>query len=363
MKQLTIGLLAVLLLAAAPADVVSDLETRGFYVEEGSTADPAAVSNAVADARNDGGRLNVVVLAEEPGGGATTFSDAVLDLLAAGTVLTVAPETVGFASIGDVWSLDELDAAVDASLGAATDTGVVETFVATLIGAPVGEAPAPSGGSLLPLLLILVAVAAVIGFFVWRSSAGRKTADAARLAEVRAAASAKLDDIANDILGLEDEIATAANEEARTFYEQASETYSEALSAAERAQTPQQLLELSTKLDEAIWQLDCAEAILDGKPPPPKPAPPPPPEVAAQPQAVPETTTPSPGYARRTTRRSSPVGSDLTQTILTMIAVGALTGRRTPFGGSWSGRTPGRTTTTRVGGAPRVRGGGRRRKG
>ena len=59
------------------------------------------------------GSSRVVVLAEEPPGGATTFSDSTLDLLGVGYVVTVAPETVGYASDGNGWTQDELDEAVD----------------------------------------------------------------------------------------------------------------------------------------------------------------------------------------------------------------------------------------------------------
>lgn len=362
MRLLLVAAAAVTLIAATPAEVAPELRTVGYFVDEGSAADPATVSAAVSDARNAGGALNVVVLAEEPGGGATTFSDAVLDELGTGTVLTVAPETVGFASQGDVWTLDELEEAVDASLDAGSDTEVVERFVATLIGQPVGgEEPASSGGGLLWwLLIVALGVAALVGFFVWRASSREKAAGAKRLADVRSQAEAKLDDIANDIIDLEDEVATAGNAEAQGRYQRAAATYEEAVGAAERAQTPAELLALSTKLDEAIWELDCAEAILDGKPLPPKPEPPAPPTEAAP---APPRERPIPGtdYVRRTGRRSTPIGSDITQTLLTMMAMGAMSGgrRSSPFGGLRGGTTASSSRRS----STRVRGGGRRRRG
>jgi len=360
-KRLLIASLGLLLLAATPAEVAPVLATEGYYIEEGSDADPAVVSDAVAEARFAGGQLSIVVLADEPPGGATTFSDAVSDLLGTGTVLTVAPETVGFASQGDIWTLDQLNAATDASLDGGSDTEVVARFVATLTGEAVGgENPAGSGGSMWPLLVLLLLGAAVVGFFVWRSSAKRKTAVAERLAGVRATAQAKLDDIANDIIAMEEEVELSENEEAKAYYEQASATYGDALGRAERAQTPDELLALSTQLDEAIWQLDCAEALLDGVPLPAKPKPPAPaPAPPAAERASPAEPIPGTEYVRRTTRRSNPMGSDLTDTLLSMMAMGAMSGRGSPFSwgrasGSSSGRSPVPT---------RIRGGGRRRRG
>lgn len=363
MKRLLIGSLAMLLLAATPAEVAPELASDGFFIEDGSDADPVVVGDAVAEARFAGGRLSIVVLAEEPPGGATTFSDAVSDLLGSGTVLTVAPETIGFASQGDIWTLDQLNEATDAALEGGSDTEVVADFVATLTGIPVGgESPASSGGSIWPFLLILLAIVAVVGFFVWRSSTRRKAAGAERLARVRDAAQAKLADIANDIIDMEDEVRTAENREAQTYYEQASETYGDALGRAETAQTPEELLALSTKLDEAIWRLDCSEALLDGKPLPARPQPPAPEPVPAETAATQSTDAiPGTDYVRRTTRRSSPVAPDLTQTLLTMMAMGAMSGGlRSPFGSSRqaSGPVPGRSSSP-----TRVRGGGRRRRG
>lgn len=377
MRRTTIALAACALLvvgAAGPGDVVDQVRTQGFFIEEGSDAQPAAVSDAVAEARFAGGELYIVVLAEEPPGGATVFSDAVQSDIGSGTVLTVAPDTVGYTSDEATWTGDQLDHATEAALDAPSDTAVVESFVATLTGRPVGgQQPAPSGSSILPILLVVVLVVGVaIGLLAWRSATRRKAAAQRRLDEVRTLTQSKLDDIANDIIDMEDEVKVAENPEATSYYEQASQTYSDALGTAASASTPGQLLDLSAKLDVAIWQLDCAEALLDHKPLPPKPEPP---AVAQQPPAIPAAAgrAPAPGaggeYDRRTSRRSSPTGPDITNTLLTMLAVGTL--RRRMFGGlpgGFSGGGFGRSVRTGggrrggMGGGRTVRGGGRRRR-
>ena len=79
--------------AAAPGDVAPVVTDDGFFIEAGSDATPAVVSRAVSDGRSAGGLLYVVVLVDEPSGGATTYADAVLDDVPRqeGTVLVVAP--------------------------------------------------------------------------------------------------------------------------------------------------------------------------------------------------------------------------------------------------------------------------------
>ncbi|MEX1092339.1 MAG: hypothetical protein WEF28_04200, partial [Acidimicrobiia bacterium] len=101
MKRILLVVTALAMLAASPGEVVPELEAQGFYIESGSNASSEVVGDAVADAAFSGGRLYVVVLSEEPASGATFFAEAVLDDLGSGTVLTVAPETVGYASDGN----------------------------------------------------------------------------------------------------------------------------------------------------------------------------------------------------------------------------------------------------------------------
>ena len=166
---------ALALVAATPAEVIPDLETNGYHIEPGAGASEEVVTDAVSEGRNAGGRLYLVVLATEPPGGATAFSDSVLDELPEGSyVVTVAPETVGFAENGDVWSTEQMNEAVQASLDGGSDDDVVQLFIETLVAsdAPVGpgpaepaEAPEPGAGGGLSLGWILVLGAGA--FVVW----------------------------------------------------------------------------------------------------------------------------------------------------------------------------------------------------
>ena len=276
MRVVAAALAAFLLVAATPGETIPELETQGFFIETGSDADPAAVSDAVAEARFAGGKLFVVVLATEPPGGATTFSDAVLDDLGIGTVFTVAPVTIGYSFADDIWTIEELDRATDAAADGASDTEVVEIFIATLTTeSSSGESSSAGsgGGSPWTILIIGLVIAGGIAGVVWWTRQQKRARRAQQLGKMQAAVRAKVDDVANDIIDMEDEVRTSENAEAETYYEEASSTYADVLGRTERARELEELVELSNELDEAIWQLDSAEALLDGKPPPPKPAP------------------------------------------------------------------------------------------
>jgi len=376
MKRLIFAVVAlvVLVAAASPSEVAPVLEAQGFFVEAGSDADPDAVEDAVIAARFEGGALSVAVLAFEPAGGAPIFAENTLDEMGGrGTVFTVGPETVAWASEGDTYTNEQLDKATDASLDGGSDTEVVELFVATLIDAPVGAAE-PGGGGGLPwgwiLLLVVIAGGA---FFFWRMSQSSRKSEAAAVDSARLEVKKRLDDVANDIIDLETEVASTEIVAVPVLYKSATEAYSKALKEYERAETPSQLMATAEDLDQAIWQLDSVEALLDGKPAPPKPEKP----KLPQPTAPPRTSTshPPPGGSpldtpprvpQTTYRRPARRSSSNTSAILTGILMGAMSSsRRSPWGSSGSSRrsgSSGSSSRSRSSGSSRMRGGGRRRR-
>jgi hypothetical protein len=196
---------------------------------------------------------------------------------------------------------------------------------------------------------------------------------------VRGLANEKLAEVANDILEMEDEVSTTDNDEVRRHYERASAMYSTAMEDTERAATVPAMVAVSSTLDLAIWELDSAEALLDGKPPPPKPEPPsseplvpvppqPVPEGHGSPSAPPGSVPPVPDFDRRPQRQSGG-SNDIMTMLMTMIAMGGMRNRGGGLGGGF-GRSSGGWTGS-GGGAPRppmggggggrIRGGGRRR--
>ena len=345
--------LAVLVAAAQPAQVAPTLQAQGFYVEVGSNADAVAVEAAVADARFSGGDLSVVVLATEPPGGPTVFAENTLDAMGGtGTVFVVGPETAGWASEGDIYTHEQLDAATDVSLDGASDTDVVELFVATLIDRPVGGAE-PGGGGGFPwgwaFLIVIIGGGALI---FWRMSQSSKRAKQQSVDSARIEVKKRLDDMANDIIDLEDEVTASDDPAASVLYASATEAYAKALSTYEHATEAQELMTTAEELDMAIWRLDSVEALLDGMPMPPKPEKPKPTAPPVQtsplttPPRVPDTT-----YRRADRRRSS--GTTAMMTGLLMGAMGS--SQRS------SRRSSSSSSRARSSSSTRMRGGGRRR--
>ena len=361
------GLVGVLL-AVSPVEVAPVVERQGFYIEPGAPVSSSAVEEALEEARFDGGDLHIVVLADEPTGGAPVFADVVLTQLpVGGTVLVVAPETIGWSSDSSVYTQDQLNDATNGALNGSSDTEVVQLFVSELTGEPVGgTSSSSSGGGGWILLLVVVGLIAVVGFVVWRSSRKQKARVGDRLDAAKAEVQKLLDAVANDILDLEDEVTLSDNAEAQGYYERASATYAAAEKRLEQATKPLDLLPLSNDLDVAIWELDCAEAVLDGQPTPPKPEP-------RQPEPAPQPTAPAPQaarppggpYTRRSPRRSSYMNRDMLNAIL-MAGAAAATSRsrgRGPIGGSRSSSRSSRNSSrsrSRSSSSRRMRGGGRR---
>ncbi len=352
MKRLILAAVALVSLVAAaqPADVAPILEAQGFFVEDGSDADPDAVEDAVAEARFQGGELSVAVLSVEPSGGATIYAESTLDAMGGtGTVFVVAPETVGWGSEGDIYTRGQLDEATDVSLGGSS---VVELFVATLIGQPVGSAD-PGGGGGPPvgwiLLLIVIAGGALV---FWLSSRSAKKNAARTVENARAEVKKRLDAVANDIIDLEDEVTASTDPAARVLYESATAAYAQALDTYESAASPDELIATAEELDMAIWRLDSVEALLDGEAPPPKPVKPQP--AAPAPSASSLLTpprVPASVYRRPTHHRSSGTAAMMTGLLMGSMA----SSRRSPRRSSSSGSRSRSTSSTRM------RGGGRRR--
>ncbi len=283
--------IVALMLVAAPAaaqttiDAVVAVSEEGYYLGPGTSISESRVSDLVSGARDRGFRLSLVVLDESPGGGPTTFAGGVLDAIGGPATVIVLTED-GFVGYETVDEFDRAD--VEAALNAADAAGgsdlvyltnVVETLTGATVPAAVPtptQAPAPSasssgGGSGLWVLLIIVLGFVAIAWFVMRKS---KKASVARsegdIQGARNEIQSQLDSMANDILDLADRV-RLGGPKAVAFFEEGSGVYEKASEEFEKATTLAQLEALSDRLDEAAWQLDSSQAILDGDPMPPKP--------------------------------------------------------------------------------------------
>ena len=375
--------LAVPALAAEPADVVPEIRDDGVFIESGSDLSDEQASDLVALVRNQGERFSIVVLTEDPGSGAVAFGDAVVDRLGSnsGLVFVLTPDDVGVAGTGEVFTLEEIDIALDAAVEAGgSDADYATTFVSALTGEPLVSAPATTLGSVsepvapaspasgggfgfLWFIVIVGGIGLLIFWMVKRSKKQQALSTENELAAARAEIQTQVDALANDILDMEDEVRMADSDRIDALYNEAGETYRNASEALGSADTPGEFLDITNDLDLAIWQLDSAEALLDGKEPPPKPEP-----KRLEPVAVPSQgprpstgsgggplgvpprpTGTSGGYTRRSSRRSGSLSPSVIEMLITLGA-GALAsrGRRTRM--PTAGTTPGQSTSSRSGG-------------
>ena len=268
--------------AATPDEVADAVRDQGFFIDDGLPADPAAISAQVARAGNGGFRFWVVLLDEDPSGGAITFADAVLDRLGDGTVLVLSGGGEGMAS--SVLDQPTMEGALDAGFSAGGgDIGFVTEVVDQLVGAPVGagttiasggsSSSGGGGGGFIILLVVVAGLVLVVWFVMRRSKKSGERRSAEAIAEARGEIRKQLDAMANQILEISDHVSATSSTEDNRYLQEASATFTEASELFEDAKGLPEVEALSDRLDVACWQLDAAQAVAEGKPVPPKPAP------------------------------------------------------------------------------------------
>jgi hypothetical protein len=269
------AILAAPAAAQAPSDAMDDVLEQGYYLGPGTDISESGVSDVVSSARNGGSRFIVVVLSEEPPGGSTTFAGGVLDAVGSGTVFVITEDGfVGYET--NEFPRDEVEAALDAAdARGGDDITYLENFAGALTGDSAPDAAGDSGGGSgagwIVLILIVVGGVGLVWFLVRRSSKASKRRAESDIASARSEIQAQLDSMANDIIELADRVRLEGSQQAKDHYEEASAVFTKAVEELERAETIAQLEALSDRLDEAAWQLDAAEAMLEGDPVPPKP--------------------------------------------------------------------------------------------
>ena len=258
-----IGAAAATAIAAEVDEVAAAATNDGFFVERGASITEQQAGVLVGEMRNAGEGFILVALSAEPPAGATTFADNVQRAIGSGLVFVVAPESLGFAGEGDVFNEDELENALDAAFDVGgSDYDLAAAFVGELLGVPVvatpepvtattaapslgtegTAAPEPSGGGgsgFLWFVIIVGGLGLVLWWLMRRSKAKAQEVDAERLSQARYLIQEQLNDVANDILAMEDEVRVADNDRASRFYEQAGETYNEVSESIEETKTAQ----------------------------------------------------------------------------------------------------------------------------
>jgi hypothetical protein len=264
-------------LAQTPDQVAEAVRDEGYFIDEGLPADPASISDDITRARNGGLRLSVVLLRDDPAGGATTFADAVLDRLGEGTVLVLSATDAGMVSteVDDAAVAAALDRGLEASADAPAGGGD-EAFVDAAVGSLLttsgaGDDQEPSGGGGSSGLIFLIVIVAIIVLIVWLVMRRSKKETGESIEGAKAEIKAQLDAMANTILEIGDQVSASDSSEDNEYFQQASATFAEALDQYESAGDLATLAQISDRLDEARWQLDAATAIVEGNPVPPKP--------------------------------------------------------------------------------------------
>ncbi len=77
--------------------------------------------------------------------------------------------------------------------------------------------------------------------------------------------------IANEILDLADKVTLSEQDQAEEYFRTASATFQTAQEQLDQATTLAELERLSDQLDTTRWQLEAAEAVVEGRPVPPEP--------------------------------------------------------------------------------------------
>jgi len=274
---------ALLIFTASPAmgqtspdEVASEVGDRGYYIDEGIDVDPDRISDAVARAGNEGYRFFVVLLDEDPPGGATTFAGAVLDRLGSGTVLVLSVSREGMEST--VLSQTEIARALDLGFDSGGgDEGYVEAVVSSLTSAATSSptTSTSSGGGSSAGLFIMLGFIGLLVLAVWwgirRQRKASAQSDERMVSEARKEIKSQLDSMANTILEISDRVSLSESKQDNQYLEQAGATYGTAMEEFEDALDLGALETMSDRLDEARWQLDAATALAGGKDVPPKP--------------------------------------------------------------------------------------------
>ena len=274
--------------AADPDEIADQVDPRGYYIEPGAEADFEVMEDLVARVTNSETRFYFVALANDPVQGTDEFAEEVLDRLGSGaTVVVISPGEIGARS--DDFSDSDLNRAADAAVNDSDRTFEADfrVFAESLVGVPAGATGTTSGlttttissttdessggGGVFIFLAVVAGVIALVVFMTRRSNKQAKQAGAQRIDEAKQEIRGQLDVIANEILDLADKVKLSEHDRAEEYFRTASATYQQALDQLDKATNLAELERLSDQLDTTRWQLEAAEAVVEGRKIPPEP--------------------------------------------------------------------------------------------
>jgi hypothetical protein len=257
-------LVFLLLLVAHPVAAQVDVDDIAAGLRaEGTWAGPGTSIGSDLQSAVDGAGIPiyVAVFAEDTGEDPSLTAERVSSGFGSGTFFVLTPDVIG------VYSVDYDDAEVESALDAAwdafgeSDAAGVEAFERAITG----EGGFPIG------TVLLVGVVGVAGWAMWRGRRSQERAAAKRVAERRTAIGEQVDDVANDILALSDQVQVADDEVATDHYRKANGLFTEVQGRLPAATNELEFESCSTDLTKAEWHLEAVEAILEGRPIPEEP--------------------------------------------------------------------------------------------
>jgi hypothetical protein len=277
---------------AASADSVVDAAVAGLSASSPVYNDPQAaraltsdqVSQLETQAKNAGTPLFAVIV---PASTLTSYGDqagVLRALLAAGPQGTYAV-VAGNTFIGGSNVVQGVGPLATAALTAHRSEGsfaVMSAFFTSVSeqvgsGGPSGSGSGsgtPSGGSLLPVLGLLVVGGGGVALLARRASRNAKTRAAANLAEVKPAFEEDVTRLGEDVDALDLDIDGATTtDEMRQSYAGALNAYDAAKAALDAAPNTLGLHAVSSALEEGRYDLACVRALQAGQPLPERRAP------------------------------------------------------------------------------------------
>ncbi len=279
-------------------EVVASVAARGYYLEPGADAEINEIEAITSQSVSDRRPTAVVLLTAEPD---TIIEDDLaaaiveqIDGISAAVVLwgpAPGQRGLGAAGLEGVYGEAEIDAAADAAVAASVEGSSLVDLAAAFIGAlprvdeltesPADAAPttvsadSDSGGGF-PWIILLVPVIGVALWLFFRSrrrKAHGGAADPGEIETARAEIREQLEVVANEILENENTVGLSDNAAAIEHYRLASETYDDVATRLDTTTSLLNLAELNDRVDHARWQMDAAEALVEGRPVPPVPEP------------------------------------------------------------------------------------------
>jgi hypothetical protein len=287
------------------SQIVSELEANGYYIESGADATASEMQSLVDQGSDTSEQWYFVVLS---GPARAEYAADVRDVVRpVGNVIVHSVETdaegdfdaVNFATgsakateeralraFDTDWSrpadyMDDViaDFAAAASAGTSSDSSTGSS-----------SGPGSSGGGFPWWLLVVLAALGGGAWFMSQRGKKRREDEALETAQkIRAELQNEIDELANDVLVLSGPTDLSDKPQAIEYYREATDTYldtsEEILGFGELKHVDlAELSDFGARVAHARWQMDAAEAIMDGEPLPEKPKVEPPPPPAQPPQ-------------------------------------------------------------------------------